>query len=157
MDVDRFKVINDSLGHETGDTLLRQIADRLRTHSREGDTIARMGGDEFVLLMENSGNMPDVSALAQRLVKDLASPYMLGSNSFHVTVNIGISIFNDGGDAPALLKAADVAMYRAKDTGRNSFQFYSAAIQSRAAVASRHGRDARWIGRPPPRRAKRVA
>ena len=129
LDVDRFKVINDSLGHETGDSLLRQVADRLSAHSREGDTIARMGGDEFVVLMENSGNIQDISTLAQRLVKDLASPYALGINSYHVTVSIGVSIFPaDGGDATALLKAADVAMYRAKDTGRNSYQFYSAAM-----------------------------
>jgi diguanylate cyclase (GGDEF)-like protein len=129
LDVDRFKVINDSLGHETGDALLRHIADRLRAHSREGDTIARMGGDEFVVLIENSGNLQDVSARAQRLVEELASPYMLGINDYHITVSIGISIFPaDGRDATTLLKSADVAMYRAKDTGRNNYQFYSAAM-----------------------------
>jgi diguanylate cyclase (GGDEF)-like protein len=129
LDVDRFKVINDSLGHETGDVLLRQVADRLRADSREGDTIARMGGDEFVVLIENSGNLPDISARAQRLVKELALPYMLGSNDCHVTVSIGISVFPaDGSDATSLLKAADVAMYRAKDTGRDCYQFYSVAM-----------------------------
>jgi diguanylate cyclase (GGDEF)-like protein len=129
LDLDRFKVINDSLGHETGDVLLRQVADRLRAHSREGDTIARMGGDEFVVLIENSGNLPDISARAQRLVEQLSAPYLLGSNDCHVTVSIGVSVFPaDGSDAPALLKAADVAMYRAKDTGRDSYQFYSAAM-----------------------------
>jgi len=129
LDLDRFKVINDSLGHETGDVLLRQVADRLRAHSREGDTIARMGGDEFVVLIENSGNLSDISARAQRLVEQLSAPYLLGSNDCHVTVSIGVSVFpTDGSDAPALLKAADVAMYRAKDTGRDSYQFYSAAM-----------------------------
>jgi diguanylate cyclase (GGDEF)-like protein len=129
LDLDRFKVINDSLGHETGDVLLRQVADRLRSHSREGDTIARMGGDEFVVLIENSGNLSDISARAQRLVEQLSAPYLLGSNDCHVTVSIGVSVFPaDGSDAPALLKAADVAMYRAKDTGRDSYQFYSAAM-----------------------------
>ena len=129
LDLDRFKVINDSLGHETGDVLLRQVADRLRAHSREGDTIARMGGDEFVVLIENSGNLSDISARAQRLVEQLSAPYLLGSNDCHVTVSIGVSVFPaDGSDAPALLKAADVAMYRAKDTGRDSYQFYSAAM-----------------------------
>ncbi len=129
LDLDRFKVINDSLGHESGDVLLRQVADRLRTQSREGDTIARMGGDEFVVLIENYSNLSDISTRAQRLVEQLSAPYALGNNDCHVTVSIGISVFPaDGGDAQALLKAADVAMYRAKDTGRDSYQFYSAAM-----------------------------
>jgi diguanylate cyclase (GGDEF)-like protein len=129
LDLDRFKVINDSLGHETGDVLLRQVADRLRTQSREGDTVARMGGDEFVVLIENYGNLPDICTRAQRLVEQLSAPYMLGSNDCHVTVSIGISVFPaDGSDAQSLLKAADVAMYRAKDTGRNGYLFYSAAM-----------------------------
>ena len=129
LDLDRFKVINDSLGHETGDVLLRQVADRLRTQTREGDTVARMGGDEFVVLTENCGTLGHISARAQRLVEQLSAPYVLGSNDCHVTVSIGISIFPaDGSDAQALLKAADVAMYRAKDTGRDSYQFYAAAM-----------------------------
>jgi diguanylate cyclase (GGDEF)-like protein len=129
LDLDRFKVINDSLGHEIGDVLLRQVADRLRTQSREGDTVARMGGDEFVVLIENHANLADISTRAQRLVEQLSAPYVLGSNDCHVTVSIGISVFPaDGSDAQSLLKAADVAMYRAKDTGRNSYLFYSAAM-----------------------------
>jgi diguanylate cyclase (GGDEF)-like protein len=129
LDLDRFKVINDSLGHETGDVLLRQVADRLRTQSRDGDTVARMGGDEFVVLIENYGNITDISMRAERLVEQLSAPYVLGSNNCHVTVSIGISVFPaDGSDAQALLKAADVAMYRAKDTGRDSYLFYSAAM-----------------------------
>jgi diguanylate cyclase (GGDEF)-like protein len=129
LDLDRFKVINDSLGHETGDVLLRQVADRLRTQSREGDTVARMGGDEFVVLIENYGNLADICLRAERLVEQLSAPYALGRNDCHVTVSIGISVFPaDGTDAQALLKAADVAMYRAKDTGRDSYLFYSAAM-----------------------------
>lgn len=129
LDLDRFKVINDSLGHGTGDVLLREVADRLRTQSREGDTVARMGGDEFVVLIEHCGNLADVSARAQRLVEQLSAPYVLGSNDCQVTASIGISVFPaDGNDAQSLLKAADVAMYRAKDTGRNGYQFYSAAM-----------------------------
>jgi EAL domain-containing protein (putative c-di-GMP-specific phosphodiesterase class I)/GGDEF domain-containing protein len=108
---------------------LRQVADRLRTQSREGDTIARMGGDEFVVLIENYVDRDDISARAQRLVAQLSAPYVLGSNDCHVTVSIGISVFPaDGSDAQTLLKAADVAMYRAKDTGRGSYLFYSAAM-----------------------------
>jgi len=126
MDLDRFKVINDSLGHEVGDVLLRQVADRLRSQSREGDTVARMGGDEFVVLIENHENPMNISSRAQRLVDELSAPYMLGTKDCHVTVSIGISVFPaDGSDSQALLKAADVAMYRAKDTGRNNYLYYS--------------------------------
>jgi diguanylate cyclase (GGDEF)-like protein len=125
MDLDRFKVINDSLGHEVGDVLLRQVADRLRAQSREGDTIARMGGDEFVVLIENHDNLKDISAYAHRLVEQLSAPYLLGKKDCHVTLSIGISVFpSDGNDSQALLKAADVAMYRAKEMGRNNYQYY---------------------------------
>jgi diguanylate cyclase (GGDEF)-like protein len=125
MNLDRFKVINDSLGHEVGDVLLRQVADRLRSQMREGDTLSRVGGDEFVVLIENYENSIDISACAQRLVEQLGLPYALGNNDCHVTMSIGISIFPiDGSDSPALLKAADVAMYRAKETGRNNYQYY---------------------------------
>ena len=129
MDLDRFKVINDSLGHEAGDILLYRVADRLRAQSREGDTVARMGGDEFVVLIENQENMRDVSSCAQRLVEQLSAPYALGRNDCHVTLSIGISLFPaDGNDSQALLKAADAAMYRAKETGRNNYMFYSPSM-----------------------------
>jgi diguanylate cyclase (GGDEF)-like protein len=125
MDLDRFKVINDSLGHEVGDVLLRQVADRLRAQSREGDTVARMGGDEFIVLVENRDNLRDISACARRLVEKLSAPYLLGKKDCHVTLSIGISVFPcDGSDSQALLKAADVAMYRAKELGRNNYQYY---------------------------------
>jgi diguanylate cyclase (GGDEF)-like protein len=126
MDLDRFKVINDSLGHEVGDILLCKVAERLRAQSRDGDTVARMGGDEFMVLIENYENAADISSRAQRLVEDLSAPYILGKTDCHIAVSIGISVFpNDGSDAQALLKAADVAMYRAKDTGGSGYQFYS--------------------------------
>jgi diguanylate cyclase (GGDEF)-like protein len=125
MNLDRFKVINDSLGHEVGDVLLRQVADRLRTQMREGDTLSRVGGDEFVVLIENYENSIDISTCAQRLIEQLGLPYVLGNKDCHVTMSIGISIFpDDGCDSQALLKAADMAMYRAKETGRNNYQYY---------------------------------
>jgi diguanylate cyclase (GGDEF)-like protein len=125
IDLDRFKVINDSLGRDAADGLLRQVAERLRAQAREGDTVARMGGDEFVVLIENQANLSDISACAQRLIQELSAPYLLGRNDCHVTLSIGISIFPaDGSDSRALLKAADVAMYRAKDNGRNNYQYY---------------------------------
>jgi diguanylate cyclase (GGDEF)-like protein len=125
IDLDRFKVINDSLGHEVGDELLRQVADRLRSQSREGDTVARIGGDEFVVLVENQEYLRDISACAQRLVEQLSAPYLLGSKDCHVTLSIGISVFpSDGSDSQALLKAADVAKHRAKQMGRNNYQYY---------------------------------
>ena len=125
MNLDRFKVINDSLGHEAADILLCLVADRLRVQLREGDCLARVGGDEFVVLMENYDNSSGVSACAQRLVEQLGAPYLLGKKDCHITVSIGISTFPvDGSDSQSLLKAADVAMYRAKETGRNNYQYY---------------------------------
>jgi diguanylate cyclase (GGDEF)-like protein len=125
VNLDRFKVINDSLGHDAGDILLCLVADRLRAQLREGDCLARVGGDEFVVLIENYDNSMAVSDCAQRLIEQLSAPYRLGNNDCHVTVSIGISTFPaDGGDSQSLLKAADVAMYRAKETGRNNYQYY---------------------------------
>jgi diguanylate cyclase (GGDEF)-like protein len=125
MNLDRFKVINDSLGHETGDALLCQVAARLRGQVRAGDTAARVGGDEFVMLIENYQHPDDISARAQRLVEQLSVPYLLGSKDCHITLSMGISLFPaDGADSQTLLKAADVAMYRAKETGRNNYQYY---------------------------------
>jgi diguanylate cyclase (GGDEF)-like protein len=129
IDLNRFKVINDSLGREVGDVLLRQVADRLRTQSREGDTVARMGGDKFAVLSENHENLMDISKCVQRLVEQLSAPYVLGRQDCHVTLSLGIGVFpSDGDDSQALLKAADVAMYRAKAAGCNNYLYYSPSM-----------------------------
>jgi diguanylate cyclase (GGDEF)-like protein len=129
LDLNRFKLINDSLGREVGDVLLRHVADRLRTQSREGDTLARMGGDEFAMLIEDHESLLDISACTQRLVGQLSAPYMLGRRACNVTLSVGISVFPaDGTASQALLKAADLAVHRAKATGRNNYLFYSPSM-----------------------------
>ncbi|MGC2459753.1 MAG: EAL domain-containing protein [Steroidobacteraceae bacterium] len=129
MNLNRFKVINDSLGRKVGDFLLRQVADRLRTQSRKGDTVARVGGDQFALLTENHDNLMDITTCAQRLIEKLNAPYVLGRKDCQVTLSIGISVFpSDGSDSQALLKAADVAMYGAKAAGQNNFLYYSPSM-----------------------------
>ena len=129
MGLNRFKMINDSLGREVGDDLLRQVADRLRTQTRDGDTLARMGDDEFAVLVENHEDLLDMSICAQRLIEELRAPYVLGRKACDVTLSIGISVFpTDGNDSRALLKAADVAMYRAKEAGGNNYLYYAPSM-----------------------------
>ena len=129
IDLDRFKVINDTLGHEAGDGLLREVARRLKHGLRASDTVARLGGDEFVVLLEEIDDPVLIAAVAQKLVAALAEPFLIAGRQYHVTASIGASTFpDDAHDAPALLKNADIAMYRAKERGRNTFQYYSAEL-----------------------------
>jgi len=126
IDLDRFKNINDTLGHESGDRLLGEVAARLRHCLRETDTVARLGGDEFVVLAEDvHGSVPAVP-LAQRILEALAQPHVLDGRECHVTASIGIANYpEDGSDTASLLKHADIAMYRAKEKGKNAFEFYT--------------------------------
>jgi len=129
IDLDRFKVINDTLGHEAGDTLLCEVAERLKGQLRVTDTVARLGGDEFVVLIENVTDPVFIGSLARKLIEALTASFSLSGGEYNVTASIGVSTFpDDGGDAQTLLKHADIAMYRSKEQGRNTFQFYSAQM-----------------------------
>ena len=129
VDLDRFNNINDSLGHETGDVLLAQVGDRLRSAVREHDTLARLGGDEFALLLADVADHESAAAVAERVSQVLGEPFELGDHRLFMTASIGIAVSpDDGADSAALLKKADVAMYRAKDQGRARHAFYSPAL-----------------------------
>ena len=127
LDLDRFKNINDSLGHIVGDELLQQVSTRLKSCIREGDTLARFGGDEFTLLLPKIGNgKEDISKIAKKINEVLKGPFTIDGNELYVSASIGISIFpRDGMDMDTLIKHADIAMYHVKDTGKNNFKFYS--------------------------------
>ncbi len=125
-DLDGFKRVNDSLGHDIGDRLLRSVAERLKQKSRANDTAARLGGDEFTLLVKQSRTDIDLARLADKLLRALAEPYVLDNHTIHLTASLGISRYPmDGKESKELLKNADMAMYRAKHAGRNGYQFYS--------------------------------
>ncbi len=129
VDLDRFKQINDTLGHPVGDEILRRVAAAMLAQVRMGDTVSRIGGDEFVLLLEEETSVRSVASVAQRLLELVAQPIVIDGKSLYVTGSIGISLFpQDGEDADTLLKHADLAMYKAKQQGRNVFQFYEAEM-----------------------------
>jgi diguanylate cyclase (GGDEF)-like protein/PAS domain S-box-containing protein len=136
IDLDNFKVLNDTLGHQKGDQLLQQVAERLRSCVARGDTVARLGGDEFVILLENSGHKPfepaaGARAVSERILAKLGEPYQLSGYLHHSTCSIGVTLF---GRAPwsvsELLKQADLAMYQAKSAGRNAVRFFDPGMQA---------------------------
>jgi diguanylate cyclase (GGDEF)-like protein/PAS domain S-box-containing protein len=131
IDLDNFKLINDSLGHDTGDRLLKIAAERLSACVQEGDTVARLGGDEFVLLVAEQEREEGVYRAMQRVMAALAQPFVIDEREFKITCSAGIASFpRDGEDADTLLRNADTAMYRAKDLGRNNFQLYSSEMNA---------------------------
>lgn len=133
LDLDQFKKVNDSLGHEVGDRLLREVADRLRNCAREADTLARLGGDEFVLLLEEVEHVNAASAAAKKIVNRLLPTFRVGGFELYTTASIGLALYPDNGETvEELMKCADVAMYRAKERGRNNFQFYTSDMNARA-------------------------
>lgn len=134
LDLDRFKHINDSLGHKAGDLLLCEVAKRLKQCVREGDTVARLGGDEFTLILEDILSIQYVAKVADKVLNVILQPYTIDGTEISISPSIGISLYPaDGQSADALLRNADAAMYHAKDSGRNNFQFYSSEMNSQAA------------------------
>ena len=134
IDLDRFKSINDTLGHDVGDALLCEVAKRLQANLRIGDFVGRWGGDEFVVCLEDFGDASNAAAAAQKLLLVLSEKYELGPSEVYATPSIGIAMYPDSGDTAArLIKAADVAMFEAKKRGGDRFQYYSNALNTKLA------------------------
>ena len=132
LDLDRFKVINDTLGHGVGDELLKAAAERLSRAVRSSDTVARPGGDEFIVVLADVANEIDVRAVADKIVSTFNDPFIVGENEFFISTSIGVSVYpHDGTDVDTLIKNADAAMYQAKDKGRNNTQHYTAEIHDK--------------------------
>ena len=149
LDMDRFKEVNDSLGHDVGDNLLKLMAARLKTSVRGDDFVARIGGDEFCVLLQDIAEPREAAAVAQKLVHELGKPYRIGEHDLTSGASIGIAcVPQDGDEANTLLRLADHAMYRAKELGRNRYQFFSGVLNDDAAAAVELAEDLRaGVGR----------
>ncbi len=133
IDLDRFKEINDSFGHASGDLVLIECGKRLKKAIREIDTVARLGGDEFTILIDELKTNNVIINVVKKIIKTLSDPIFVNENIFHITASIGISIFpNDGTDANQLLQNADAAMYQAKEDGKNTYHFYTKEMTEQA-------------------------
>jgi len=133
LDLDKFKHINDSLGHAVGDQLLQAVSERLVNCVRTSDTVSRHGGDEFVILLANERRPQDAAHAAEKILVALSTPFRIGTQELHTSTSIGISAFpHDGANAAALIKNADTAMYHAKELGRNNYQFFRQDMNTRA-------------------------
>ena len=126
LDLDHFKQINDTLGHDAGDELLKEVATRLAGCIRTGDTVSRQGGDEFVVVLAEIGHPSDAARVAEKIIEALGRPAHVAARELHITTSIGISVYPVNGidDAQELMKKADIAMYAAKKAGRNGYQFF---------------------------------
>ena len=137
LDLDNFKQVNDTLGHEVGDALLKTISSRLRAAVRGDDFVARIGGDEFCVLLQEIADPREAAAVAQKLIHELGKSYRIGEHQVSSGASIGIAcVPQDGEDVATLLRLADLAMYRAKELGRNGYQFFSAMLNEDAAAAA---------------------
>ena len=133
IDLDRFKFVNDTLGHEAGDKLLQEIAARFKACLRASDVVARLGGDEFVVLLQEARNQEDVASVARKLLAAAMKPVSVMGQECRVTASIGICMHPGvAQDEPTLMKNADIAMYLAKEQGKNNFQFFSEDIKTRS-------------------------
>ncbi len=133
LDLDRFKNINDSLGHSVGDLLLQEVAERLKKWSRELDTVARLGGDEFLIVLGGVKEAADAAVAAERLMDAMTAEFVVEGLPLSVSCSLGVSIFPEhGADCETLIKNADAAMYCAKENGRNNFQFFTEEMNAQA-------------------------
>ena len=131
LDLDNFKHINDSLGHATGDLLLRSVTNRLKECVRDTDTVSRQGGDEFVILLADDNDENNAALIAEKIIAAMSIPHHVAESELHITTSIGISVYpHDGTDAETLVKSADTAMYHAKDNGRNNYQFFRSQMNT---------------------------
>lgn len=139
LDLDRFKAVNDTMGHDVGDELLKAVADRLRECVREVDTVARMGGDEFTIILEGLAQEQDIVIVARRITESLSAPFQLGERQATIGVSIGITLYpSDDNGTDELLKHADAAMYRAKQRGGSGFEFHNPDATTSAPLSSKH-------------------
>ncbi|MBF2006128.1 MAG: EAL domain-containing protein [Chlorogloeopsis fritschii C42_A2020_084] len=133
LDLDRFKTINDSLGHTLGDLLLQSVAQRVNDSLRAGDTVARWGGDEFIILLPRITRIEEVTQVAKRILQALEKAFLIEGNELYISASLGIALLNEHSpDAETLIQHADLALYHAKDKGRNNYQFYTTSISSKA-------------------------
>ena len=133
IDLDRFKFVNDTMGHEAGDTVLKTVASRIRDCLRDSDIVARLGGDEFIVLVANLDHAVSAAPVANKIVESVAQPIMMGTNAATVSPSIGIALFpKDTDDADELMRYADAAMYQAKQAGGECYQFYRPDMNSAA-------------------------
>lgn len=129
LDLDQFKLINDTLGHALGDQLLRSVASKLNKYVRVGDTVSRLGGDEFTMLFQGINNADDVDLIAQKIIEAIRVPFVIGNHELSITTSMGIAVYpDDGEDGDTLLKNSDAALYHAKETGRDKFQRYDHSL-----------------------------
>ncbi len=131
LDIDRFKLVNDTFGHAEGDELLKGMANRLKNCLRRGDTLARQGGDEFTVLLPDLSNADDAAVIAQKILDELKRPFFIAGQEFRGTVSIGIAVYpRDGDSVDGLIKHADIAMYHVKSRGKNGYQFFSTEMNA---------------------------